>query len=169
MLSDENITRRKFNRQKFPDLRYDIIVCKYYIIEQNISLPAGLFNVISGNKSAIDLNQLTQFLEQVIQVPQSVCETQFCSLHSADVCARDCFKKVCLFSEHHMHYEKPSRSSHTHTLTHSHTHTHTHTLTLTLNPHTHTHTHTLTPSHPHTLTHTLTPSHPHIHPVCRSR
>ena len=134
--------------------------------------------MISGNKSAIDLNQLTQFLEQVIQVPQSVCETQFCSLHSADVCARDCFKKVCvcvcvcgggggvlvlvLFSKHTCIMKSPLSP---HTLIPSHTHSHPH---------------TLTPSHSHSLLeqvvfscHSLLPgyrrslSHCHGYQYCR--
>ena len=40
------------------------------------------------------MEQLIQFMEQMIQIPQFVCGTQFCSLHAVDVCARECFKKV---------------------------------------------------------------------------
>lgn len=36
-------------------------------------LPPGLFQVISGNQESIDLDQLTEFLEKVVQVRMTSC------------------------------------------------------------------------------------------------
>ena len=54
----------------------------------------ALFQLISRGSSSIDMGQVTVFLEHALMLGQGVTDTQFCSLHTVDVCARECFRKV---------------------------------------------------------------------------
>jgi hypothetical protein len=53
----------------------------------------SLFRLISKSSGTISLHQLADFLEHLVQIPQNVLQTQYCSVDSLDYHAQDCFRK----------------------------------------------------------------------------